>query len=938
MPSPSGFLDLPSIPNFQGWTIGREEIQILETLGQGGYGKVHKARLFGTDIVAVKELNDPTPAHEEQFQGEVAILSSLRSPYIVQFLGASLVQGSAMLITEYCERGDLYRAIKNDQGTGMLSWYRRGKHIALDIAKGLFFMHRNHIIHFDIKSPNILLTSTLQAKIADVGISKHSTRSSTEVEGGIGSFDWVSPEQIMMEGCTSKVDVFSFGVVLWEIVTGDRPRRGQNRPPEVPRQCPAAVARLIEECQARDPQDRPTAPLVLQTLLSLQEQEDAARGRPPPPSNYICPITQALMEDPVILVQTSIAYERAAIKKWLSDGHRQCPATGLPIAPPFLLLSDASLQKAIQRWLANNPSANDVLPASSASPCPTASVPAADGLTAGSTSAAPQQTDAADLPSVPPVPRSSQPARSATPARSGPGISGAPADVPYIIERRADENGGLGAAASAAAAAGRLPSGNAAAAQPGPEASAGRQHDRALPGRRRLLEVSAAPAFSSNNSQSGGGSLSSNAAERTLSGSQTSQAQSRTKPSEVAGMNRLTLRDHTASAASGRRSMRQSPSAGAIPLLTAQGSTAQGGARGSFRDRSPSSKDHTAPLDVNADGEPILAAQDLASELPAPDLPRMFRRGSSGAAARRAGLYASGSAPEGAEAATTAGGASADGIERSGSAVHQRSSQPRRAGSLVQPGGRPPSPAPSMQRSQSQATPRPAPAAALPASGKPQLDAQLAAVTDPDSHIVDLDLQWEAIGPQGAVAVAAAVALAPSLQRLNLEGNSLSIAGAGAVLDALPACSSLRELVLSNNSLGTGVLTNLATVLVRCGALQHLSLSNVNAQSQGVSSLCQALLRPTCGVTHLDLASNALQPEVGSILAEVVRSTEGRLESILLQNNQLGETGCLALVTAAMTRERPCTLNLANNGLPFASTRKLRAMLRRSSGAGAIQL
>ena len=63
------------------------------------------------------------------------------------------------------------------------------------------------------RSPNILLTSTLQAKIADVGIAKHSTRSSTDVEGGIGSFDWVPPEQIMLENCTSKVDIFSFGVV-----------------------------------------------------------------------------------------------------------------------------------------------------------------------------------------------------------------------------------------------------------------------------------------------------------------------------------------------------------------------------------------------------------------------------------------------------------------------------------------------------------------------------------------------------------------------------------------------------------------------------------------------------------------------------------------------------------------------------------------------------
>ncbi len=88
--------------------------------------------------------------------------------------------------------------------------------------------------------------------------------------------------------------------------------------------------------------------------------------------------------------------------------------------------------------------------------------------------------------------------------------------------------------------------------------------------------------------------------------------------------------------------------------------------------------------------------------------------------------------------------------------------------------------------------------------------------------------------------------------------------GAGAVMDALPACCSLRELVLSNNSLGTGILTNLATVILRCGSLHRLVLANVNAQSQGVSSLCQALLRPACTIVHLDLASNALQPEVNT--------------------------------------------------------------------------
>lgn len=74
------------------------------------------------------------------------------------------------------------------------------------------------------------------------------------------------------------------------------------------------------------------------------------------------------------------------------------------------------------------------------------------------------------------------------------------------------------------------------------------------------------------------------------------------------------------------------------------------------------------------------------------------------------------------------------------------------------------------------------------------------------------------------------------------------------------------------------------------------------------------------------------------MLAEVIKSKDTRLESILLQNNQLGEAGCLALVNAATAQERPCSLNLSNNGLPLASTRRLRTTLRRSPSAAAIQL
>ncbi|KAK9810072.1 hypothetical protein WJX72_004359 [[Myrmecia] bisecta] len=253
------------VPELLDWDIKPEDIEICQrfdgsdwSLGSGAYGMVYKATLFGVHTVAVKKLRDSTPREQDNFRKEVAILKGCRNVNIVMFLGACLQPGQTMLVTEFMPRGDLWQALGTDH-LQQFSWYRRGKSIALDVARGLHFMHRLRMVHFDLKSPNILLARDHTAKIADVGLSRIIRSERTRLSAATGTWDWAAPEMLRGEECDSSADIYSFGVVLWEICSGERPLRGQMPPPRVPEQCPQVVADLILRCRSPNSVLRPTS-------------------------------------------------------------------------------------------------------------------------------------------------------------------------------------------------------------------------------------------------------------------------------------------------------------------------------------------------------------------------------------------------------------------------------------------------------------------------------------------------------------------------------------------------------------------------------------------------------------------------------------------------------------------------------------------------------
>ena len=99
---------------------------------------------------------------------QVAILKKIKAENVVRFLGVCADQEQTMLITEFMAGGDLFHAMQSDQRKSDFNWYNKGRRIALDVARGLVFLHSQKIVHFDLKSPNILLARDLTAKIADV--------------------------------------------------------------------------------------------------------------------------------------------------------------------------------------------------------------------------------------------------------------------------------------------------------------------------------------------------------------------------------------------------------------------------------------------------------------------------------------------------------------------------------------------------------------------------------------------------------------------------------------------------------------------------------------------------------------------------------------------------------------------------------------------------
>ncbi|XP_016504108.1 cold-responsive protein kinase 1 [Nicotiana tabacum] len=204
--------------------IATDDFSPVNKIGEGGFGSVYKGRLRSGKMAAIKVLSSESKQGVKEFLTEIKVISDVEHENLVKLYGCCIEDDHRILIYNYLENNSLAQTLLGGGHSSIqFSWRTRTK-ICIGVAKGLAYLHEQvkpHIIHRDIKASNILLDKDLTPKISDFGLAKlippNMTHVSTRVAGTIG---YLAPEYAIRGQATRKSDVYSYGVLLIEIVTG----------------------------------------------------------------------------------------------------------------------------------------------------------------------------------------------------------------------------------------------------------------------------------------------------------------------------------------------------------------------------------------------------------------------------------------------------------------------------------------------------------------------------------------------------------------------------------------------------------------------------------------------------------------------------------------------------------------------------------------------
>ncbi|CAL0331235.1 unnamed protein product [Lupinus luteus] len=281
----------PPLPNKCDWEVDPTELDFSNSarIGKGSFGEILKAHWRGTPV-AVKRIL-PSLSEDrlviQDFRHEVNLLVKLRHPNIVQFLGAVTDRKPLMLITEYLRGGDLHQYLKEKGSLNPAT----AINFSMDIARGMAYLHNepNVIIHRDLKPRNVLLvnSSADHLKVGDFGLSKlikvQSSHDVYRMTGETGSYRYMAPEVFKHRRYDKKVDVFSFAMILYEMLEGEppfanlEPYEGAKRAAEGHRPTirekgyTPDLIELTEQCWAADMTQRPSFIDILKRLEKIKE-------------------------------------------------------------------------------------------------------------------------------------------------------------------------------------------------------------------------------------------------------------------------------------------------------------------------------------------------------------------------------------------------------------------------------------------------------------------------------------------------------------------------------------------------------------------------------------------------------------------------------------------------------------------------------------------
>ncbi|ERM96281.1 hypothetical protein AMTRI_Chr09g34920 [Amborella trichopoda] len=263
------------------WEIDVRLLKFENKVASGSYGDLYRGTYCSQDV-AIKVLK-PERVNvdmQREFAQEVYIMRKVRHRNVVQFIGACTRPPSLCIVTEFMSGGSVYDFLHKQRGVFKLPTLVK---VAIDVSKGMNYLHQNNIIHRDLKAANLLMDENEVVKVADFGVARVQAQSGV-MTAETGTYRWMAPEVIEHKPYDHKADVFSFGIVLWELLTGKLPyehltplqaavgvvQKGLR--PTIPKHTHPKIAELLERCWQQDPTLRPDFSEITEILQVIAKE------------------------------------------------------------------------------------------------------------------------------------------------------------------------------------------------------------------------------------------------------------------------------------------------------------------------------------------------------------------------------------------------------------------------------------------------------------------------------------------------------------------------------------------------------------------------------------------------------------------------------------------------------------------------------------------